>query len=65
MRTNLTPDEWDKWCLTRGRIADELIEYYRACAMRELPPQLLALSEKLDQELRKKHDPVSGLSVSG
>jgi len=33
--------------------------------MRELPPQLLALSEKLDQELRKKHDPVSGLSVSG
>jgi len=29
--------------------------YYRACTTRELPPQLLALSEKLDQELLKKH----------
>ena len=59
MRTNRTPDEWDKWCLARGRIADELIEYNRACTMRELPPQLLALSEKLDQELLKKQRPIA------
>ena len=55
MRTNRTPDEWTGWCIARNRIADELKEYYRACTTRELPPQLLAFSEKLDQELLKKH----------
>jgi len=55
MRTNRTPDEWNKWCLVRERIADELKGYYRACTAGELPPQLLALSKKLDQELLKKH----------
>ena len=55
MRTNLTPDEWDKWCLVRQRIANELKEYYRVCTTGDLPPQLLALSRKLDQELLEKH----------
>jgi hypothetical protein len=54
MRTNLTPDEWNKWCLARERIADELKEYYRACTTGELPSQLFALSKKLDEELLKK-----------
>jgi hypothetical protein len=58
MRTNRTPDEWDKWCLARERVADELKAYYRACATGELPPELLALSKKLDQDLLKKHDPL-------
>jgi hypothetical protein len=33
---------------------DELKKYYRACTTGELPPQLLALSKKLDEELLKK-----------
>ena len=49
MRTNRTPDEWVDWCLARNRIDDELKKYYRAC----IPPQLLALSKKLDEELLK------------
>jgi len=53
MRTNRTPDEWVDWCLARERIAEELKEYYRACTTGELPPQLLALSKKLDEELLK------------
>jgi hypothetical protein len=56
MRTNRTPDEWYHWCLARERIAKELNGFYRACATRELPPQLLALSKKLDEELLKKTD---------
>ena len=56
MRTNRTPDEWDKWCLARERIDEELKAYYRAYTTRELPPQLLALSKKLDEELLKKQE---------
>ena len=56
MRNNRTPDEWNNWCLARERIAKELEEYYRACATGELPPLLLALSKKLDEELLKKQD---------
>jgi hypothetical protein len=52
MRTNRTPDEWVDWCLAKERIAEELREYYRACTIGELPPQL-ALSKKLDEELLK------------
>ena len=53
MRTNRTPDRWYNWCLVRERIDNELKEYYRACTTGELPPQLLALSKKLDDELLK------------
>jgi hypothetical protein len=56
MRTNRTPDEWHNWCIARNRIADELIEYYQACKARELPPQLITLSKKLDEELHKKQE---------
>jgi hypothetical protein len=56
MRTNRTPDEWNKWRLTRERITGELKEYYRTCTTGELPAQLFALSEKLDEELLKKQD---------
>ena len=54
MRTNRTPDEWVDWCLVKNQIADELKEYYRACTTGELPPQLLTLAKKLDEELLKK-----------
>jgi hypothetical protein len=56
MRTNRTPDEWVDWCLARNRIDDELTEYYQACRSRELPPQLITLSKKLDEELLKKQE---------
>ena len=53
MRTNRSPEEWADWCIARNRIADELEEYYRACTTGELPPQLVELSKKLDEELLK------------
>jgi len=53
MRTNRTPDQWHKGSLARERIDKELREYYRACTTGGLPPQLLALSKKLDEELLK------------
>jgi hypothetical protein len=56
MRKNRTPGEWEKWCLARARIANELADYYRACTPGKLPPQLLALSKKLDEELLKKQE---------
>jgi hypothetical protein len=56
MRTKRTPDEWVDWCLVKNQIADELKEYYRACTTGELPPQLLTLARKLDEELLKSRD---------
>jgi hypothetical protein len=53
MRTNRTLFEWDKWCRAKARIAEELEEYYRASMTGDLPPQLQALSKKLDEELLK------------
>jgi hypothetical protein len=55
MRSNRTPDEWADWCIAKNRIADELKEYYQACTG-ELPPQLLTLSKKPDEELLKKQE---------
>ena len=46
-------DEWNNWCLARSLIDEELTKYYRACTTGDLPPQLLALSKKLDEELLK------------
>ena len=56
MPTNRAPDEWYKRCLARNRVAEELNKCYRAFTTGELPPQLLALSKKLDGELLKKQD---------
>jgi hypothetical protein len=50
------PDKWIYWYLAIERIAKELKVYYRASAPGELPPQLLALSKKLDEELPKKQE---------
>jgi hypothetical protein len=56
MRTNCTPDEWNKWRLARERIDEKLKEYYRAWTSGESPPQMIALSKRLDEELLKKQD---------
>jgi hypothetical protein len=55
MRTK-PPDERHNWHLAMEQIAKELKEYYRASKSGELPPQLLALSKKLDEELPKKQE---------
>jgi hypothetical protein len=60
MRTNRTPDQWHKGSLARERIDKELREYYRACT--ELPPQLLALSKKVDEELLKKREVIAPIA---
>ena len=56
MRTKHTPDEWVDWCLAKNLIDEELKKYHRACTTGELPPQLLELSKKLDEELLKKQE---------
>jgi hypothetical protein len=56
MRTNRTLDERRNWRLTQNRITKELKEYYQACTTGELPPQLLTLSKRLDEELLKKQE---------
>jgi hypothetical protein len=56
MRTKRTPDEWRNWCLAKDRIAEELKEYYQACTTGELPPQLLTLLKKLEDELLKRQE---------
>jgi hypothetical protein len=49
-RRFLTPDELRDWSLTRGQIGDQLKKYYQACTTEDLPPRLLALVKKLDEE---------------
>ena len=56
MRTTRTPDEWADWCIAKNQIAELLKEYYRACTTEELPPQLLTLLKKLDDELLKRQE---------
>ena len=56
MRTKRTADEWADWCIAKNRIAEELKEYYQAYTTGQLPPQLLTLSKKLDEELLKKQE---------
>src|ERR1700745_609143 len=59
MRTNRTTDEWADWCIAciaKNQIAEVLKEYYRAYTTEELPPQLLTLLKKLDEDLLKKQE---------
>jgi hypothetical protein len=56
MHTNRTPDEWADWCIAKNQIAEVLKEYYQECTMGELPPQLLTLLKKLDDELLKRQE---------
>jgi hypothetical protein len=56
LRAKRTPDAWQNWCLARNLIDEEFKKYHRECTTGELPPQLLALSKKLDEELLKKQE---------
>jgi hypothetical protein len=57
-RRFLTPDELRDWSLTRGQIGDRLKEYYQACTTEDLPPRLLALLKKLDEETEPSAKPI-------
>ena len=48
-----TPSESFHWNKTRERMDRLLRDHYRACTGQELPPQLLALIKKLDEERPK------------
>jgi hypothetical protein len=56
MSEKRTPAELARLSLTKEQIGQQLRNYYRACTTEELPPQLLALLKKLDQELPEEQD---------
>ena len=45
-----TAEEWRDWSYTKERIGQQLKAYYQALATEELPPRLLALLKRLDEE---------------
>jgi hypothetical protein len=50
------PGELARLSLSKEQIGQQLRNYYRACTTEALPPQLLALLKKLDQELPEEQD---------
>jgi hypothetical protein len=45
-----TDEAWRDWSNIKDRIGEQLRAHYRALTTEELPPQLLALLKKLDEE---------------
>jgi hypothetical protein len=45
-----TPDELRYWSKTNKIISEKLRAYYQACTTKQLPPRLLAVLKKLDEE---------------
>ena len=45
-----TVEEWRDWSYTKERIGLQLKAHYQALATEELPPRLLALLKRLDEE---------------
>jgi hypothetical protein len=45
------PNEMRYWSETNKVIGQKLKAYYEACGTKELPPRLLALLKKLDEEI--------------
>jgi hypothetical protein len=50
MSKRRTPEEELNWAVTRKILGERLTKHYQACATDELPPRLLALIQKLDNE---------------
>jgi hypothetical protein len=46
-----TDDAWADWCQTREGIGKNLREFYRANITDELPPRLVELVKKLNQDV--------------
>jgi hypothetical protein len=53
-----TPDQLQYWSQTNKIIGDKLRAYYQACTTEELPPRLLALLKKLDEEIEPSAEQV-------
>jgi hypothetical protein len=51
MSQKRTPDELFAWSLSKEGIGQQLKEHYRACTTEELPPRLLAVIKKMDEEI--------------
>jgi hypothetical protein len=45
-----TPDQLRYWSETNKNIGQQLRAYYQACATEDLPPRLLAVLKKLNNE---------------
>jgi len=46
-----TPDQWRYWSETNKLVGEKLRAYYQACTKEQLPPRLLAVLKKLDEEI--------------
>jgi hypothetical protein len=58
--TKRTPDQSLYWSQTNKIIGQQLRAYYRACTTEELPPRLIALTKKLDEERPPEQPPMVG-----
>jgi len=47
-----TADQWRYWSETNKLIGEKLRAYYQACTKEQLPPRLLAVLKKLDEEIK-------------
>jgi hypothetical protein len=50
-----TPDQLRYWSETNKVIGQKLRAYYQACTTEKLPPELLAVLKKLDEEVPQAH----------
>jgi hypothetical protein len=46
--------------IIREQIGHQLKKHYQACMTEELPPRLLALVKKLDEEIRGDYEEIRG-----
>jgi hypothetical protein len=58
MSKTRTPDDMVDRSLARRHIGEQLKNYYRAFTTEELPPRLLKLVKKLDEETEVSAEPV-------
>ena len=60
-----TPDQLRYWSETNKLIGYKLRVYYQACTTEELPPRLLAVLKKLDEEIEPLAEQVEAIRHSG
>jgi hypothetical protein len=53
-----TDEAWTDWSYIKDRIGQQLKAQYDACTNEELPPRLLALLKKLDEEVESSPEHV-------
>jgi len=60
-----TPDQLHYWSKTNKLIDHKLRAHYQACATEELPPRLLAVLKKLDEEIEPSAERVEAIQHNG